>query len=47
MLIVVSPAKTLITNRHCDAKVYPTELVDYSKQLIDVCRRLTPPMLLH
>ncbi|UPQ88494.1 peroxide stress protein YaaA [Vibrio sinaloensis] len=43
MLVVVSPAKTLdyesplATEKHTQP-----ELIEYSKQLIDVCRKLTP-----
>ncbi len=43
MLIVVSPAKTLDyeSSLPTDKHTLP-ELTDYSKQLIDVCRKLTP-----
>ncbi|RJX74385.1 peroxide stress protein YaaA [Vibrio sinensis] len=43
MLIVVSPAKTLdYESPLATQKFTQPELVDYSKQLIDVCRQLTP-----
>ncbi|EGR2796488.1 peroxide stress protein YaaA [Vibrio navarrensis] len=43
MLIVVSPAKTLdYESPLATQKFTQPELVDYSKQLIEVCRRLTP-----
>lgn len=43
MLIVVSPAKTLdYESPLATEKFTQPELVDYSKQLIDVCRQLTP-----
>ncbi len=43
MLIVVSPAKTLDYESPLATEKYTQpELVEYSKQLIDVCRKLTP-----
>ncbi|ELE2040958.1 peroxide stress protein YaaA [Vibrio vulnificus] len=43
MLIVVSPAKTLdYESPLVTHKFTQPELVDYSKQLIEVCRQLTP-----
>ncbi|NOH72422.1 peroxide stress protein YaaA [Vibrio pectenicida] len=43
MLIVVSPAKTLDYDSPLATEKYSQpELVGYSKQLIDVCRKLTP-----
>lgn len=43
MLVVVSPAKTLDYESPLATQKYTQpELIDYSKQLIDVCRRLTP-----
>lgn len=43
MLIVVSPAKTLdYESPLAIEKFTQPELVEYSKQLIDVCRKLTP-----
>ena len=43
MLIVVSPAKTLDYESPLVTEKYTQpELVEYSKQLIDVCRKLTP-----
>lgn len=43
MLIVVSPAKTLdYESPLATQKFTQPELVEYSKQLIDVCRQLTP-----
>lgn len=43
MLIVVSPAKTLdYESPLATKKSTQPELIEYSKQLIDVCRKLTP-----
>lgn len=43
MLIVVSPAKTLDYESPLVTETYTQpELIDYSKQLIEVCRKLTP-----
>ncbi|GAK17603.1 YaaA protein [Vibrio sp. JCM 19053] len=43
MLIVVSPAKTLdYESPLATEKFTQPELVEYSKELIDVCRKLTP-----
>ena len=43
MLIVVSPAKTLDYESPLTTKKFTQpELVEYSKELIDVCRKLTP-----
>ena len=43
MLIVVSPAKTLdYESPLATTKFTQPELVEYSKQLIEVCRKLTP-----
>ncbi|KJY82252.1 hypothetical protein TW81_14220 [Vibrio galatheae] len=43
MLIVVSPAKTLdYESPLVTEKSTQPELIEYSKQLIDVCRKLTP-----
>ncbi|MDW2194183.1 peroxide stress protein YaaA, partial [Vibrio sp. 1641] len=43
MLIVVSPAKTLdYESPLATEKFTQPELIEYSKELIDVCRKLTP-----
>lgn len=43
MLIVVSPAKTLDYESPLATEKYTQpELIEYSKQLIDICRKLTP-----
>lgn len=43
MLIVVSPAKTLDYESPLVTETYTQpELIDYSKRLIEVCRKLTP-----
>ena len=43
MLIVVSPAKTLdYESPLATEKSTQPDLIEYSKQLIDVCRKLTP-----
>lgn len=43
MLIVVSPAKTLdYESPLATEKFTQPELIEYSKQLIDVCRKLMP-----